>query len=327
MELFQDIRGHEDIKKYFKKAIQTDKISHSYIFEGPKGVGKKMMAMSLAKALLCQGEDRPCGKCKACTLVEAGTHPDIIKVDKDTRTTKIDTIREQVVKNMDIKPYQGPYKIIIVTEADTVTIEGQNAMLKTIEEPPSYGMIILITENLAKLLPTIKSRCIQLRFNPLNQTQIMEYLQGYPISEVQKEIYAQFAEGSIGTAKKLIEDEDFLEERRTSINYLLDLQKADLMQMYNIQKSICEDKEFISSLLEFWLLWYRDLAILKATGEGNLYYLDYKTHLLDMASKLTYNTIDRHIKLIKDATMQINQNIYPTFVIENLLLKIKERKK
>ena len=327
MELFQDIRGHEDIKKYFKKAIQTDKISHSYIFEGPKGVGKKMMAMSLAKALLCQGEDRPCGKCKACTLVEAGTHPDIIKVDKDTRTTKIDTIREQVVQNMDIKPYQGPYKIIIVTEADTVTIEGQNAMLKTIEEPPSYGMIILITENLAKLLPTIKSRCIQLRFNPLNQTQIMEYLQGYPISEVQKEIYAQFAEGSIGTAKKLIEDEDFLEERKTSINYLLDLQKADLMQMYNIQKSICEDKEFISSLLEFWLLWYRDLAILKATEEGKLYYLDYKTHLLDMASKLTYNTIDRHIKLIKDATMQINQNIYPTFVIENLLLKIKERKK
>ena len=143
MELFQDIRGHEDIKKYFKKAIQADKISHSYIFEGPKGVGKKMMAMSLAKALLCQGEDRPCGKCKACTLVEAGTHPDIIKVDKDTRTTKIDTIREQVVKNMDIKPNQGPYKIIIVTEADTVTIEGQNAMLKTIEEPPSYGMIIL----------------------------------------------------------------------------------------------------------------------------------------------------------------------------------------
>lgn len=327
MEIFQDIRGHEDIKNYFKKAITVNKISHSYIFEGPKGVGKKMLAVALAKFLLCQGKDKPCGECKACTLVEAGTHPDIIKVEKDTRTTKIDTIREQVVKNMDIKPYQGPYKIIIVTEADTVTIEGQNAMLKTIEEPPSYGIVILITENLAKLLPTIKSRCIQLRFNPLNQSKIMGYLGEHSISETQKEIYAQFAEGSIGTAKKLIEDEDFLEERKRSVNYLLDLQKSDLMQMYIIQKEVCEDKEFTINLLEFWLLWYRDLAILKATGEGNLYYLDYKTHLLDMASKLTYNTIDRHIKLIKDATVQINQNIYPTFVIENLLLKIKERKK
>lgn len=327
MEIFKEIRGHQDIKKYFKKAIEADKLSHSYIFEGPKGVGKKSMALALAKSLLCQGEHKPCGKCKACTLVESDTHPDIIKVEKDTRTTKIDTIRDQLVKSMDVKPYQGPYKIIIVTEADTITVEGQNAMLKTIEEPPSYGIVILITENLAKLLPTIKSRCIHLRFNSLSQTEVMDYLGAYDLDPSQKEIYAQFAEGSIGTTKKLIEDENFLDERKKSISYLLDLQKADLMKLYDIQKAICEDKEFTISLLEFWLLWYRDLAILKATGEGNLYYLDYKSHLLDMSSKLTYNTIDRHIKLIKDATIQINQNIYTTFVIENLLLKLKERKK
>lgn len=327
MEIFKEIRGHQDIKKYFKKAIKADKLSHSYIFEGPKGIGKKSMALALAKSLLCQGEQKPCGKCKACTLVEADTHPDIIKVEKDTRTTKIDTIRDQLVKSMDVKPYQGPYKIIIVTEADTITVEGQNAMLKTIEEPPSYGIVILITENLAKLLPTIKSRCIHLRFNPLSQAEVMDYLEDYDLDPSQKEIYAQFAEGSIGITKKLIEDENFLEERKKSISYLLDLQKADLMKLYDIQKAICEDKEFTISLLEFWLLWYRDLAILKATGEGNLYYLDYKSHLLDMSSKLTYNTIDRHIKLIKDATIQINQNIYTTFVIENLLLKLKERKK
>ena len=327
MELFQEIRGHEDIKKYFRKAIQTDKIAHSYIFEGPRGVGKKKMAMALAKILLCQGTEKPCGHCRACTLIDAGNHPDIIQVEKDTKTTKIDTIREQVVKNMDIKPYQGPYKIVIVTEADTVTIEGQNAMLKTIEEPPQYGLVILITENLAKLLPTIKSRCIQLRFNPLTQIQMMDYLKTYPINDVQREIYAQFSEGSIGIAKQLIEDEAFLEQRKESVNYLLELEKADLMQVYTLQKHICEEKELIGALLAFWLLWYRDLAVLKATGKGSLYYLDYKMQLLDMSSKLTYNTIDRHIKLIQNAIMQINQNIYPTFVIENLLLKLKERKK
>lgn len=327
MEFFQEVKGQEDLKKYFRRAIQANKIAHSYIFEGPKGVGKKTMAMALAKILLCQGEEAPCGECKACTLMEAGNHPDLIQVTKDNKTTKIDTIREQVVKSMDIKPYQGPYKIVIVTEADTVTIEGQNAMLKTIEEPPSYGLIILITENLSKLLPTIKSRCIHLRFNPLTQDEMMHYLRTYPLTQTQREIYAQFSEGSIGIAKQLIEDEMFLEHRKESIHYLLELEKADLIQVYTLQKQICDDKELIQLLLEFWLLWYRDLAVLKATGKEHLYYLDYKMQLLDMSSKLTYNTIDRHIKLIQNAIRQMNQNIYSTFVIENLLLKLKERKK
>lgn len=327
MDTFKQIIGHNDIKKYFNKAIEANKISHSYIFEGPTGVGKKTMAKAVAKVLLCQGDDKPCGACKACTLIEAGNHPDLIYVEKDTKTTKIDTVREKLVKNMDIKPYQGPYKVIVVTEADTLTIEGQNAMLKTIEEPPSYGIVILITENLAKLLPTIKSRCIHLRFNPLNYEALVNYLGPYNLSERQTEIFAQFAEGSIGIAKKLIEDEQFLEERKKSIEYLLSLQKVDLIEMYNLVKTICDEKEFIGSMLRFWLFWYRDLAILKATGEGNLYYLDYKSHLLDMTSKLTYNTIDRHIKLIKNAQTQINQNIYATFAIENLLLKLKEKKK
>ncbi|MDA3732794.1 DNA polymerase III subunit delta' [Niameybacter massiliensis] len=327
MDTFNKIIGHEDIKRYFNKAIKSEKVSHSYIFEGPEGVGKKSIAQAVAKSLLCQGEDKPCGKCRACLLLEAGNHPDLIYVEKDNKTTKIDTVREKLVKNMDVKPYQGPYKIIVVTEADTLTIEGQNAMLKTIEEPPSYGIVILITQNLAKLLPTIKSRCIHLRFSPLPYQDILEYLAPYQLSERQTEIYAQFAEGSIGIAKKLIEDERFLEDRKKGVDLLLKLQKADLMNMYDLVKVICDEKEFISSMLHFWLLWYRDLAVLKATGNENLYYLDYQFHLLDMSSKLTYNTIDKHIKLIKNAQTQINQNIYATFVIENLLLKLKEKKK
>lgn len=327
MDTFNKIIGHEDIKRYFNKAIKSEKVSHSYIFEGPEGVGKKSIAQAVAKSLLCQGEDKPCGKCKACLLLEAGNHPDLIYVEKDNKTTKIDTVREKLVKNMDVKPYQGPYKIIVVTEADTLTIEGQNAMLKTIEEPPSYGIVILITQNLAKLLPTIKSRCIHLRFSPLPYQDILEYLTPYQLSERQTEIYAQFAEGSIGIAKNLIEDESFLEDRKRGVDLLLKLQKADLMNMYDLVKVICDEKEFISSMLHFWLLWYRDLAVLKATGNENLYYLDYQSHLLDMSSKLTYNTIDKYIKLIKNAQTQINQNIYATFVIENLLLKLKEKKK
>ena len=326
MEIFQNIIGHEDIKRYFRKAIESGQIAHSYIFEGIEGVGKKTMAQEVAKILLCEDENKPCGKCRACKLVESGNNPDINFVDKDTKVTKIDTIREKVVKDMEIKPF-GNYKVIIINEADTVTVEGQNAMLKTIEEPPSYGIIILMTQNLSKLLPTIISRCIHVKFNPLNRGQMLEYLKHKSLSEQKKMVYAQFSEGSIGIVNKLIEDEAFLEQRTKAVDYLLALDKLDLMQMYNMVKELCEDKLAIGQILNFWELWYRDVAILKATDTTQLYYLDYHTSLLDMCSKLTYNKISTHINLIRQAKIQIDQNIYPMFVVENLLLKLKERKK
>lgn len=329
MEAFHHIIGHEQVKKYFNQIIANGKVAHSYIFEGPKGVGKKTVAMEIAKMLLCEEKqgDRPCNTCKACHMIDVGTHPDIIRVQKDTKVTKIETIREQVVKKMDTKPYMGPYKIIIIDEADTITPEGQNAMLKTIEEPPAYGIVIIITENMAKLLPTIKSRCIHIRFNPLNQEQIAHYLEKKDLSATKLKVYAQFSGGSIGIANELIEDTNFLRLRETSIEYLERLDKADLIQLYAVVKEMCDSKEMIPEILDFWLLWYRDIAILKSTSSDKLYYLDYQTKLLDMSYKLTYNKISTNIQAIKKAKIEINQNIYATFTIENLLLQLKERKK
>lgn len=329
MEAFHHIIGHQQIKRYFTQAVASGKVAHSYIFEGPRGVGKKIIAMEVAKMLLCESTngDTPCGNCKACHMIEVSTHPDVIKIDKDTKVTKIETIREQVVKSMDIKPYKGPYKMIIINEADTITIEGQNAMLKTIEEPPLYGIIILITENMAKLLPTIKSRCIHMRFNPLSSKQMTAYLQRKNLTPWQLKLYTQFAQGSIGVANTLIEDLGFLELREKSITYLEKLEKADLIQMYQLVQEICENKEVILQILDFWTLWYRDIAILKSTGSERLYYLDYQSKLLDMSYKLTYNKISTDIEAIKKSKIEINQNIYMTFIIENLLLKLKERKK
>lgn len=328
MKAFEKVIGHETIKEYFNRAILSDKVSHSYIFEGPEGIGKKIVATELAKVLLCEAKEnnKPCNQCKSCHMIESHTHPDIIFVNKDTKVTKIDTIREKVVKEMGIKPYQGNYKIIIITEADTLNVEGQNAMLKTIEEPPSYGIVILAVKNIAKLLPTIKSRCIHIRFNALTEKQIEAYLLQKGIDGLEKEIYSKFGEGSIGMVNKLLEDKHFIEQRKQSIEYLRKLQSANMMGLYEIVKEICDQKELISQILEFWLLWYRDVAIIKSTRSNNLYYLDYKAELLDTVSKLTYNKINSNIVAIKGAKREIEQNIYATFVIENLLLKLKERK-
>lgn len=328
MSAFSKVIGHNNIKEYFSRAINADKVSHSYIFEGPEGVGKKMIAMEFAKMILCENKQNntACNKCKSCHMIEAHTHPDIIVVNKDTKVTKIDTIRDKVVREMGIKPYQSNHKIIIVSEADTVTTEGQNAMLKTIEEPPDYGMVILIVQNMSKLLPTIKSRCIHMRFNALTEKEIMGYLVQKGMTSQNKEIYAKFCEGSIGMANKLIEDETFIEQRKSGIGYIRKLDRANMMQLYDIVKEICDQKDQITKILDFWLLWYRDVALLKSTGSDNLYYLDYKSELLDTAHKLTYNKISSNIVSIKEAKRDIEQNIYAMFVIENLLLKLKERK-
>jgi len=328
MEVFKKIIGNEDAKTYFKKAVKEKKLSHSYIFEGAYGVGKNTFAIELAKFILCeQEEDRPCNKCKSCSMINAGTHPDVIYIRKDTKVTKVETIRENIVREMEIKPYQSDYKIIIVKSADSMSIQGQNAMLKTIEEPPGYGIIILVCENLASLLPTIKSRCIVVRFNPVHKEQMRNYLQHKGITGIQQEVFQKLSNGSIGVVEDILGDETYLEVRKQSINYLNRLEKAQIMELYDIVKEITDDKENIERLLEFWLLWYRDIAVVKAANSDDLYYKDYHQQLLDMSSKLTYNKVSQNIEFIKHAILDIRQNIYSTFVIENLLLKLKERKK
>ncbi|MGL4362037.1 MAG: DNA polymerase III subunit delta' [Cellulosilyticaceae bacterium] len=325
---FEDIIGHEEIKKYFNKALHTEHIAHSYIFEGIEGVGKLMFAKALTKKLLCEADktERPCGKCSACILNDAGNHPDVTIIEKDTKVIKIDTIRERVVSNMEIKPL-GRYKVIIINGAEVMNVAAQNAMLKTIEEPPSYGIIIVITENNGALLPTILSRCVTIPFNPLSREVMHKYLDNKNLMYNEKEVYTQFSEGSIGIANQLISDESFMEDRRNSIEYLVSLEKADLIELYDLVKTICGNKDKMVEMLNFWELWYRDIAILKSTKSDKLYYLDYHSTLLDSSSKLTYNKISTNLDAIKEAKKQISQNAYGMFIIENLLLKLKERKK
>jgi len=329
MGAFQNIIGNEDAKAYFLKTIDKDKLSHSYIFEGSYGVGKNSFAIELAKFILCEStdHDKPCHLCRSCYMIDSFNHPDLIVIEKDTKVTKIENIRNNIVREMDTKPYQSEYKIVIVKAADTITIEGQNAMLKTIEETPKYGIIILICENTAKLLPTIKSRCITIRFNALSHPEMDHYLTLRNIQGTERDIVRMASHGSIGIMKDILKDDHYLELRKLSVLYLERLQKADLIEVYNLVKDISEQKDNIEDILEFWLFWYRDVAVLKTAGATDLYYTDHLKLLLDTSHKLTYNKISENIDHIKNALIDIKQNIYHTFVIENLLLKLKERKK
>ena len=164
MSGFKDVVGHSEIIQYIQNAVTEDKVSHAYILNGEKGSGKKMLAGLFAQTLQCEkGGAEPCYECHSCKQAVSGNHPDIIWVTHEKpNSISVDDIRVQINGDIQVKPYNGKYKIYIVPDADMMTVQAQNALLKTIEEPPAYAVILLLTENADSLLPTICSRCVRL---------------------------------------------------------------------------------------------------------------------------------------------------------------------
>ncbi|MBR5360374.1 MAG: DNA polymerase III subunit delta, partial [Lachnospiraceae bacterium] len=151
---FRKIVGHEDIISRFRSSIETNHVSHAYIIAGEEGSGRMTLAHAFAKALQCEeGGSESCGECKSCKQAESGNHPDILIIDKgEEKTLSVKAIRDQVVNTMDIKPYSSKYKIYIIKEAESMSEEAESALLKTIEEPPEYGIIMILTTQPEKLL-------------------------------------------------------------------------------------------------------------------------------------------------------------------------------
>ena len=178
MSGFKDVVGHSEIIQYIQNAVTEDKVSHAYILNGEKGSGKKMLAGLFAQTLQCEkGGAEPCYECHSCKQAVSGNHPDIIWVTHEKpNSISVDDIRTQVNNTVDIKPYQGPYKVYIIPQADLMTPQAQNAILKTIEEPPAYAVFLLLTENAEMLLPTINSRCVMLKLRNIKDTLIRKYL-------------------------------------------------------------------------------------------------------------------------------------------------------
>ena len=178
MLIFKDILGHEQIKEHFQNAAAIGKVSHAYILSGEAGMGKKTLANAFAMTLLCEEEGKePCMHCHACKQVLSGNHPDLIYVTHEKPASMgVDDIREQINDTIMVRPYSSQYKIYIVDEAQKLSVQAQNALLKTIEEPPAYGIILLLTTNAASMLETILSRSIVLNMKPVESEAFTSYM-------------------------------------------------------------------------------------------------------------------------------------------------------
>lgn len=325
---FKDIVGHEQIIEHLKTAIEMGKVSHAYILNGPDLSGKMMIAEAFARALLCEKQDPDgCGECRSCRQSDDRNNPDIIYVKHDKpNTISVDDIRTQLNNDIVIKPYSNQYKIYIVDEAEKMNQQAQNALLKTIEEPPAYAVIMLLTTNADSFLQTIRSRCITLNLKSVKNDVIKSYLMTEKkIPDYQADVCAAFAQGVVGKAIKLASSDDFNELKESALSLIKRLDDIDLYEMGEAVKQISDYKLQVQDYFDLITVWYRDVLYMKATNDVNgLIFKDEVYDIKKQASKHSYHGIEAIIEALDKAKLRINANVNFDLVIELLLMTIKE---
>ena len=328
MGSFKDVVGHKDILKYISSAVENNRVSHAYILNGERGSGKKMLANLFAMTLLCEtGDNEPCGKCHSCKQAESGNHPDIIRVTHEKpNSISVDDIRTQVNNTVDIKPYQGPYKVYIIPQADMMTPQAQNAILKTIEEPPSYAVFLLLTENAETLLPTINSRCVMLKLRNIKDTLIKKYLmENLEIPDYKADMCTAFAQGNMGRAIMLANSDHFNEIREEAVQLLKHINEMELNEIVAAVKNISVYKLEITDYLDIIMIWYRDVLLYKATKEiDKVVFKDQLQSIKEQARKSSYEGIELILESLEKAKARLKANVNFDLVMELLFLTLKE---
>jgi len=325
---FKDVVGHRDIIQYIQDAVEQNKVSHAYILNGQRGSGKKMLARLFSMTLQCEsGKSEPCGECRSCIQANNGNQPDIITVKHEKPSSiSVDDVRQQINGDIMIKPYSSPYKIYIVPEADLMTVQAQNAILKTIEEPPEYAVIFLLTENADSLLPTIRSRCVMLKLRNIKDKLVKKYLmEQMQIPDYQAELCAAFAQGNIGRALMLAKSEHFNEIKEEAIQLLKYIDEMELHEIVGAIKEINKYKLEVTDYLDIITIWYRDVLLYKATKDINgLVFSDQLKYIKEKAKKSSYEGIENILEALEKAKTRLKANVNFDLVMELLLLTMKE---
>ncbi len=328
MATFKDIIGQEQMKEHFQNALSTKKISHAYIINGEKASGKEFIARIFAMALQCEkGGIEPCQECHSCRQALSGNQPDIIRVTHDKpNTISVDDIRSRINNDVGIKPYSSPYKIYIVNEAEKMTVQAQNAILKTLEEPPEYAVIMLLTTNVNSLLPTILSRCVVLNMKPVADGLVRKFLmEEMQIPDYKAEVCVAFARGNIGKAKTLASSEDFENIKNEVLSLLKYIEDMELHEIVAAIKKIGEYKLEVNDYLDIMAIWYRDVLLFKATNDVNhLVFREEIGTLRKIAGRSSYEGIEEITRALEKAKNRLNANVNFDLTMELLMMTIKE---
>lgn len=306
---FEKIKGQNFAKKYLTNSIKSNMVSHAYMFEGPNGIGKNTMARELAAILL--------------EMENLFNSPDYIEIKPDGNSIKIAQIRK-LQSDILVKPYKS-YKIYVIDEAQKMTVEAQNALLKTLEEPPKYAIIILITNNKESLLDTIKSRCEIIKFTPIPMQEVASYLTMNGIDSKRASLLANFSRGSMKKAIELSESEEFHLMREEVQKYVETFLNGNLIEIMDIQSSIEKYKDQITNVLDLLINYFRDIMMVKENVDNSMIInLDRLIFVKNMSNKTTYSQLSKIIDIIEETKNKLRSNCNFNISIQVMTLNIYE---
>lgn len=326
MYKFENIVGNDNIINSFIKASENNTVSHAYILDGKEKTGKELISKTFAKLLLCENNyKKPCLKCSSCISFESGNNPDFFFIDSEKKSLGIADIRDNIIKNIETKPFKYKYKVFIIKDAHNMTIQAQNALLKTIEDPPKFAIFILLSKNYNSFLPTILSRCISFKIKPLLPNTIEKFLIDKGINSDMAKFYSAYSRGSIGVALDIAYSEKFINFRQNIINDVEKLDSLDLIQMYNIINKYETMKQNINNILDIYLLVYRDSLIFKQTNSFDIVIQKDIQNCIKTISNMSVKNLINKIEALLKAKIYLEQNSNFNMTMEYLFFKLKEK--
>jgi len=318
---FDSIIGHERQKEILRQALKNRRIAHAYLFEGPDGVGKRLVALALARALLCQ-DGTGCGDCPSCRKVDHNNHPDIHLLDADGSSIKIDQVRA-LQQELALRPLEGKYKICLIDGADQFIPAAANALLKTLEEPQPNTLIILLSSRPESLLVTIRSRCQRLPFQRLPKQRLAEILADrLDLGETDARILAALSDGSF---KKALgrNQELYLERRHDLIRSLSSLSSGSIIPLFKLADELAVDKEQLPEILEIFKAFYRDLLLLKhGRPEPELVNLDMRETLHRLVEYETTEGLLQKLRALDAGRYYLQRNVNRQLAMEIMLIRM-----
>ena len=328
MAKFTDIVGQEQLKEHLQNAIAMNKVSHAYIINWERNAGKEFIARVFAMALQCEKKEaEPCGECHSCKQALSNNQPDIIYISHEKpNTIGVEDIRAQINNDIVIKPYSSPRKIYIVNEGEKMTPQAQNALLKTLEEPPEYAVIVILTTNVEALLPTVLSRCVVLNMKPVSDALVKKYLmEQLGVPDYKANICVAFARGNIGKAKLLASSEEFEKVKDEAISLVKNINDMEIHEIVKAIKKISEYKFDVNDYLDILMAWYRDVLFFKATKDVNsLVFKEEIQQIMRVSDRSTYEGIETIVNALQSAKKRLEANVNFDLTMELLLLAIQE---
>jgi DNA polymerase-3 subunit delta' len=323
--------GQDKVLSLLDYSLETNAIAHAYLVAGPRHVGKGTLAFNLAQALNCDSPEPPCGQCRSCQRILEGKHADVIPLGLDSKTEiGIDDIRG-LQRLANLPPYEGKYKVFIIDDAEYLSTEAANSLLKILEEPPQRVVWLLLAAEEEHLLPTIISRCQRLELKPVPSEQVQETLvNSYNIEANRAKLLAQLCHGRFGWALSALANDDIFEQRSQRIDRLVSLLTTSLGQRFAYAQELAsqfgQNRRAGAEIIETWFDWWRDLMLIKGGCQEAIINVDYEKALEEQARGLSLSDINGFLSNLCLLQEEISKNVNPRLALEWLMLNLPRKK-